>query len=292
MSPTQTIRAVGAALKGPLGLVGWTIVLLRPILHLLDRLEEMDFINTYWPVVRTFLDTGAGTLVSVAIGASIIGYSIVHAIHTASSPSDRQASSILTSQPDNNARIIPNIAPQPSAGAEAKISVVAMSEYDRERRKREIDELVASITAGKTLQSLKDAGALAYLLQSAIFTLGSVAAFRNELIKVRNSLVIAGNERLEIANRYPEQRDILILIGRRDQIADTDPDPHDLRIWPLVHSYLDNPNIPDEVFRNVAAWTFFRDTKVIAELNAQLFGYCDWCDELTTALVEKRDALG
>jgi hypothetical protein len=167
-----------------------------------------------------------------------------------------------------------------------------MSEYDRERRKREIDDLVASITAGKTLQSLKDAGALAYVLQSAIFTLGSVAAFRNELIRVQNSLVIAGNERLEIANRYPEQRDILILIGRRDQIADGNPDPHDLQIWPPVHSYLDNPNIPDEAFRNVAAWTFFRDTKIIAELNARLFGYCDWCEELKTALVEKRNALG
>jgi hypothetical protein len=83
MSPRRIIRSLLIAMVAPPGLIGWAILLLRPILHLIDRFSEMDFVATYWPVVRTFLDTGHGMLVSIAIGASIIGYSIVHAIHTA-----------------------------------------------------------------------------------------------------------------------------------------------------------------------------------------------------------------
>jgi hypothetical protein len=189
----------------------------------------------------------------------------------------------------------PQFASAPVAGgAPFRAEPPTMAHYDRDRRRREIDELIASITAGKTLQSLKDAGALAHLLQSAIYTGRSVAEFREELIKVKNSLVDAGNERLQIANRYPEHRDILDLIERRDRIAaDADPDPHDLGIWPPVHSYLANPNIPNETLTppNVATWIFFKDTNVIRELNVRLFGYCDWCEKVKAALVEKRRAL-
>src|SRR5437667_12458632 len=95
MSPRRIIRSLLVAMVAPPGLIGWAILLIRPILHLIDRFSEMDFVATYWPVVRTFLDTGHGTLVSIAIGASIIGYSIVHAVHTApasrydNAPSDK-----------------------------------------------------------------------------------------------------------------------------------------------------------------------------------------------------------
>ena len=199
----------------------------------------------------------------------------------------------------NGTEVAPSAAEEPQKRSEPIAKTVAaqpaaLSDYDRDRRRREIDELIASITAGKTLQSLKDAGALAHLLQSAIYTGHSVAEFREELIKVQNSLVDAGNERLQIANRYPEHRDIFDLIERRDRIAaDADPDPHDLGIWPPVHSYLANPNIPNETLTppNVATWIFFKDTKVIRELNVRLFGYCDWCEKVKAALVEKRRAL-
>src|SRR5947208_3000592 len=165
MSPTQIARGIGIAFRGPLGLVGWAIVLSKPILHLLDRIEEMDFINTYWPVVRTFLDTGAGTLVSVAVGTIIIGYSIIHAIHSAPSSPKRD------SNPDQPGQMTDARITSSDTETAYHANIAEMSEYDRDRRKREIDELIASITAGKTLQSLKDAGALAWLLQSAIFTL-------------------------------------------------------------------------------------------------------------------------
>jgi hypothetical protein len=195
-----------------------------------------------------------------------------------------------------NRRLDASVADAPSIATTQKleINVATMSNYDRDRRRREIDELIASITVGETLQSLKDAGALAHLLQSAIYTGHSVAEFKEELIKVQNALVAPGNERLQIANRYPEHHDILNLIERKDQIvADADSDPHDLGIWPPVHSYLANPNIPNEALTppNVATWIFFKDTKVIRELNARLFGYCDWCEKVKAALVEKRRAL-
>ena len=199
----------------------------------------------------------------------------------------------------NGTEVAPSAAEEPQKRSEPIAKTVAaqpaaLSDYDRDRRRREIDELIASITAGKTLQSLKDAGALAHLLQSAIYTGHSVAEFKEELIKVQNALVAAGNERLQIANRYPEHRDILNLIERKDQIvADAASDPHDLGIWPPVHAYLANPNIPNEALTppNVATWIFLKDTKVIRELNARLFGYCDWCEKVKAALVEKRRAL-
>lgn len=191
--------------------------------------------------------------------------------------------------------IAEKVTPKADAVRKPEINIASMSAYDRERRKQVIDELIASITAGKTLQSLKDAGALAHLLQSAIFPRHSIAEFRDELIKVRNSMVDAGNERLQIANRYPEHRDILNLIERKDQIAEAaDSDPHDLGIWPPVHSYMTNPNIPDDAITppKITTWIFFKDTRVIGELNAKLFGYCDWCEKVKAALVDKRDALG
>ena len=88
MTPAQITRAVGAALKAPLGLFGWIIVLSKPVFHLVDRVSEMDFIASSWQAIRVFLETGYGTLISIVVGTSIIGYSIVHAIHTASSSPD------------------------------------------------------------------------------------------------------------------------------------------------------------------------------------------------------------
>jgi hypothetical protein len=294
MSPTQIIRSVGTALKGRVGLIGWIIILLRPALHLIDRFSEMDFVAAYWQAIRTFLDTGYGTLVSMAVGASIIGYSIVHAIHTAPSSSNRNASSSQASKP-HDAQIA-NVTTTPSsvsAKAKTEISVAAMSDYDRGRRKREIDELIASITTGKTLQSLKDAGAFAWLLQSGICPRRSTQELADEIINVRNSLVNADNERLEIIRQFPENRDISDLMQCTDWPESEGASPRDLDPLLALHPYiLQNLNIPADALNNLATWLFFKDTVIVAKLNAWLRGYGAWCDEVESALVEKRRVLG
>jgi len=84
-----------------------------------------------------------------------------------------------------------------------------MTEYDRDRRRREIDELIASITAGNTLKSLRDAGAFALLLQSGICPRRSTQELADEITNVRNSMVNADNERITIASKFPENLDTI-----------------------------------------------------------------------------------
>jgi hypothetical protein len=61
---------------GLLGLFGWVITFAKPLIWIIDRLSEIDFLATYAGAFGQFLNTGWGTLASVGVGATIIGYSI------------------------------------------------------------------------------------------------------------------------------------------------------------------------------------------------------------------------
>jgi hypothetical protein len=67
------VRAASLAL---VGLFGSCVALTKPIIWIIDRLSEMDFLATYGGEFGRFLDTGFGTLASVVVGCAIIGFSI------------------------------------------------------------------------------------------------------------------------------------------------------------------------------------------------------------------------
>jgi len=170
-----------------------------------------------------------------------------------------------------------------------------MSEYDRERRKQEIDDLVQSIVAGNTLQSVNRARRFAWLLHSAIHTGGSMATLGNEIIETLNSLVEADNERLTIERQYPENPDISALIECKDWPEDRRTNPRDMALLRGLHSYVQQHrigNVPDDALNNVPTWTFFRDTVRVTETKAWLQQYAEWCDHVQAALAEKRRELG
>jgi hypothetical protein len=64
------------ALNISAAVAGAAIAFSRPIFKIIDRLSEMDFLATYAGPVGRFLETGWGTLTSIAVGAGIIGFSI------------------------------------------------------------------------------------------------------------------------------------------------------------------------------------------------------------------------
>jgi hypothetical protein len=65
-----------AALVALTGLFGSCVALTKPIIWIIDRLSEADFLATYCGKFGRFLDTGYGTLISVVVGCAIIGVSI------------------------------------------------------------------------------------------------------------------------------------------------------------------------------------------------------------------------
>jgi hypothetical protein len=66
--PTASVAVVG--------FVGSCVALTKPIIWVIDRLSEMDFLATYGGEFGRFLETGFGTLASVVVGCAIIGFSI------------------------------------------------------------------------------------------------------------------------------------------------------------------------------------------------------------------------
>jgi hypothetical protein len=58
------------------GLFGSCVALTKPIIWIIDRLSEIDFLATYGGEFGRFLDTGFGTLASAVVGCAIIGFSI------------------------------------------------------------------------------------------------------------------------------------------------------------------------------------------------------------------------
>jgi hypothetical protein len=61
---------------GLLGLLGSVITFAKPLIWIIDRLSEIDFLATHSGAFGRFLNTGWGTLASVGVGATIIGFSI------------------------------------------------------------------------------------------------------------------------------------------------------------------------------------------------------------------------
>ncbi len=156
-----------------------------------------------------------------------------------------------------------------SVGDTTKAIAPPMSAYDRERRKQEIDDLVQSIVAGKTLQSVNHARRFAWLLHSAIYTGRSIATLGNEIIELQNSLIEADNERLTITRRYPESPDISDLVECKDWSESRGENPREMDLLRGLHSYVQDHrtggNIPDDALNNLPTWTFFRDTVKVAE---------------------------
>jgi hypothetical protein len=98
-----TILQMRRSLQIAAAVVGAAITFSKPIIKLIDRLSEMDFLATYAGAVGRFLETGWGTLTSVCIGTAIIGFSIYHGLkhQKASSPSGQRARlSSVTMKPD------------------------------------------------------------------------------------------------------------------------------------------------------------------------------------------------
>jgi len=52
-----------------------------------------------------------------------------------------------------------------------------------------------------------------------------------------------------------------------------------------------NLNIPSDALNNVPTWIFFKDTIKVNELNEWLQRYIAWCEEVHSALIERRRAL-
>jgi len=63
-----------------LGLLGLVVTLWKPLYRAIDMLGNLDFLHNNWGEIGKFLDSGMGTLVSVAVGAIIIGYSIIRGL--------------------------------------------------------------------------------------------------------------------------------------------------------------------------------------------------------------------
>ena len=66
-----------------LGVVGAVIALSKPILWLIDRLAEVDFVNAHLGEFGQFLGNGMGTLITVLGGMGLIAWAIHlrHPIH-------------------------------------------------------------------------------------------------------------------------------------------------------------------------------------------------------------------
>jgi hypothetical protein len=67
--------AFRASLSGP-GLLGWLVALVKPIVKALNMAGDIDLLANYFGAAGRFLETGWGTLTSVALGAVIIGYAV------------------------------------------------------------------------------------------------------------------------------------------------------------------------------------------------------------------------
>ena len=68
--------------------------------------------------------------------------------------------------------------------------------------------------------------------------------------------------------------------------------PRDLAGLLALHPYImTNLNIPSDALNNVPTWIFFKDTIKVNELNEWLQRYIAWCEEVHSALIERRRAL-
>jgi hypothetical protein len=84
------------SLKTPHGLIGWLVVLGKPIAWLVGRLGDVEFLIKSWPEIAAFFDSGLGTLATVALGTLIIGTSIFSARKRVIAPINQNAEAANT----------------------------------------------------------------------------------------------------------------------------------------------------------------------------------------------------
>jgi hypothetical protein len=89
------------ALNISAAVAGAAIAFSKPIFKIIDRLSEMDFLATYAGPVGRFLETGWGTLSSIAVGAAIIGFSIYQGLR------QRRADPAVTAKSRIGAPLLP-----------------------------------------------------------------------------------------------------------------------------------------------------------------------------------------
>src|SRR4051794_37863717 len=97
---SKLLRFLWDGITSPLGFFGVAISLIKPTLWLVGRLSDMDFVSTHLKEIGAFLETGWGTLTSVATGAAIIA----SAIHRAASRNE-----------ENDGPPVPISYPEPSS---------------------------------------------------------------------------------------------------------------------------------------------------------------------------------
>ena len=64
-----------------IALIGWLVVLIRPIIRTIRVLGDVDFLVTYVPQIGAFLETGPGMLASMGIGGLIIASAVLYTAH-------------------------------------------------------------------------------------------------------------------------------------------------------------------------------------------------------------------
>jgi hypothetical protein len=60
--------------------IGLLLTVSKPIYRAIDMLGNMQFVSDSWPSIKAFFDSGTGTLTSVVLGATIVGYSILQGL--------------------------------------------------------------------------------------------------------------------------------------------------------------------------------------------------------------------
>lgn len=82
--------------KTPHGLLGWLVVLGKPIAWLVGTLGDVEFLIQSWPKIAVFFESGVGTLATVALGTIIIGTSILSARKRVLDPTKQNAEVAIT----------------------------------------------------------------------------------------------------------------------------------------------------------------------------------------------------
>jgi hypothetical protein len=98
------IKQVFLASISGVGAIGWMVWLLILFMRLLSVLGDIDLLHNYLGSVGSFLETGWGTLISIVVGAIIVGSAIHHGIrnpkpnHSAGSPKPQRFFASLKSR--------------------------------------------------------------------------------------------------------------------------------------------------------------------------------------------------
>lgn len=81
MTPTSIIVRFWEALKSPNGILGALFALWHPVIYLIGRLGDLDFLHTYWPQIRDIANSGWGVALSTFLGLCLIARAIYKTSH-------------------------------------------------------------------------------------------------------------------------------------------------------------------------------------------------------------------